>query len=313
MRTFWFGVFVLWSNSVFAQFEKFEDLTALYDLNQNEIEQTAGFSCRIHINYVEVANRTAPKPDSEKTYTVAREQYLRLVAKGSKRRVDSISGEWRSDLRLGVRYSPPGLLRNDLQTGGKDLTLLDEGVVDRSLKFHQYGFWQSVFHLPQLWASGITSHERWPKQKAVACVQRAFNDKTQWHALSNYRNSAMIVVYQDEVDFLPVRFDYFETPDGKQIDKEAFDGEYKTWNRVSEARIQWQDLGSGLYGPKSLSIYTNNGRDNTMSIYFADWKIGDAVDSSLLDEAEFRKLDKKKFPYGDLIKAFPDHPPAIVK
>lgn len=313
MRTFLFGVVVLWSNSVFRQLQKFEDLAALYDLNQNEIEQTAGFSCMIHINHVEVGKRTAPKADSENTYTVAREQYLRLVEKGNKRRVDSISGEWRSTLGSGIRSNPPGLRRNDLQINEKDLTLLDDGVVDRSLKFHQYGFWQSVFHLPHLWPPGITYWEKWPKKKAVACVQRELSGKTQWNALLNHGTGAIVVVHDDEVEFLPVRFDYFQSPDGKPVDKKTFVGVDKTWKKICEAKIQWEDLGSGLYGPKSLSFYCNNGDDHTMSIYFSDWKIGDAVDSSLLDEAEFRKLDKKKFPYGDLIKAFPDHPPAIVR
>jgi hypothetical protein len=312
MKTFWFLVLGLWSSSVLGQLQKFEDLAALYDLNQNEIEQTSGFSCRIHINYVMVGN-AAPKADSEKTYTVVREQYLRLVEKGSKRRVDSISGEWRSELGSGLRHAPPGLRRNDLQIGEKDLTLIDEGVADRPLKFYRYGFWQSVFHLPQLWASGITYWERWPKEKAAACVQQEVNGKTRWHALLSQRTSAIVVVHHDEVDFLPVALDYFDAPGGKPIDKNTFNGVDKTWKKTSQARIQWEDLGSGLYGPKSLSIHTDNGNDHTMSIYFSDWKIGKAVDSSLLDEAEFRKLDKKKFPYGDLIKAFPEHPPTVLK
>lgn len=312
MRTLCFLVFVLWSNSVFGQLQKFEDLAALYDLNQNEIEQNAGFSCRIHINYVMVGKKRSTEEDPTTTYTVVTEQYLRLVEKGNKRRVDSISGVWRSDLGMYTRYSPPGLQRNDLQTGDKDLTLLDEGVVDRSRNFHQYGFWQSVFHLPQLWASGITSLERWPKRKAVDCVQRNVNGKTQWHALLNPRTYAMVVVHDDKVDFLPVRIDYFEAPLAS-FAKEKFDGVDATWVKRSEAKIQWQKLGSGLYGPKSLWIHTKTGGDHTMSIYFTDWKIGDAVDSSLLDEAEFRKIDKKKFPYGDLLKAFPDHPPTVVQ
>jgi hypothetical protein len=321
MRTLWFLVFVLWSNSVFGQLQKFEDLAALYDLNQNEIEQNAGFSCMIHINYVEVTKRTTE--GAEKTYTVAREQYLRLVEKGNKRRVDSISGESRSDLGssrsnapglLRIDSKPPGLLRNDLQTGDKDLTLLDGGVVDRSLNFHQYGFWQSVFHLPQLWASAITSLERWPKDKApVDCAQRKVNGTTQWHALQSPRDYVMVVEFDDKVEFLPVKISRFEATYLTSFRKETFDGVDTTWKKKSEAKIQWQKLGSGLYGPKSLWIHTKSFDDHTMSIYFTDWKIGDAVDSSLLDEAEFRKLDKKTFPYGDLIKAFPEHPPTVLK
>jgi hypothetical protein len=306
MKTLWFLVFVLWSNSVFGQLQKFEDLAALYDLNQNEVE-TDGFSCLIHINY---AQSRESEDTSKQPYTNVREQYLRLVEKGKKRRVDSISGEWQSDLG-DVRFEPPGLRRNDLQTGDKDLTL-DGGVVDRPLNFHQYGFWQPVFHLPQLWASAIPSSEQWPKNKAVDCVQRKVNGKTQWHALLNPRTYAMVVVPDDKVDFLPVRIDFFEAPLAS-FAKEKFDGVDATWVKRSEAKIQWQKLGSGLYGPKSLWIHTKTGGDHTMSIYFTDWKIGDAVDSSLLDEAEFRKLDKKTFPYGDLIKAFPEHPPTVLK
>ncbi|MFN9418920.1 MAG: hypothetical protein ACK578_15715 [Pirellula sp.] len=124
---------------------------------------------------------------------------------------------------------------------------------------------------------------------------------------------AMVVEFDEKVKFLPVRIDYFETTDVSQLGKETFNGVDSTWKKKSEAKIQWQDLRSGLYGPKSLSIHTYNIDDHTMSIYFTDWKIGDAVDSSLLDEAEFRKLDKKKFPYNDLIKAFPDQPPTVIK
>jgi hypothetical protein len=171
-----------------------------------------------------------------------------------------------------------------------------------------------VFHLPQLWAPAIPNLERWPKEKdAVDCVQRKVNGKTQWHARLGPRYWAKVVEFDDNVKFLPVRIDYFETTDVSQLGKESFNGVDSTWKKKSEAKIQWQEIGSGLYGPKSLSIHTTNTDDHKMSIYFTDWKIGEAVDSSLLDEAEFRKLDKKKFPYGDLIKAFPDHPPTVLK
>ena len=102
--------------------------------------------------------------------------------------------------------------------------------------------------------------------------------------------------------------------DGLPIEAKDFTSVDSKWKKVGSSKIEWQELGSGLYAPKKIKKHNVvPPGEKTMDIHFTNWKVGEAIDKSMIEEAEFRKIEQRKFPFDDLIKAFPDHPPAIVK
>jgi hypothetical protein len=287
---------------------------SLYELNQNEIEERQGFSCCMYSNYIQEVKEPEP-------LKLAREQYLELIQKGNKRRVDSISSQVRSDSsdeQMATKF--PGIRRtravqrNDLRIGQTELMITERGAVNREGKFHAFGFWQSVFELPWLWPQAVDQVIPIPKSRFVVCLELESKGKTIWHCLHDYREGVSTFVFDKEVSFLPREIEIFKPVNAMPMEIKSFAGADSNWRKVGTTKIEWQELASGLYAPKKIQMHNIvPPGEKTMDIHFTDWKIGDAVDKSMLDETEFRKIEQRKFPFDDLIKAFPEHPPAIVK
>lgn len=167
-------------------------------------------------------------------------------------------------------------------------------------------------------ASSDIQHRRLAQKKYIEFVEVEEQGKKSAHQLYSTLENARKVLYDPDVEWLPVAMHHFMPKVNEaKIPKKDFSGGINKdqWKQIGTSRIKWEDLGGGLYAPKTIEMQSSadNSGETVAVVHFKDWKIGEDADLSKLDEAEFMKLTNKHFRFESIIKAFPEHPPAIRK
>jgi hypothetical protein len=324
MKSLWFIILsVLLSSPIFAQVQEFEDYMSLFYLNQSDVEDRLGYSCNIYAACM-IDLKDYRSPDKEVQHR-STERYIRVVHVGKIERQDTSWAQFHS-----VSTMPAKIKSNTLKTPDRTLRTRPNGIMEintipRGQPGNQRGnlndWFYSPFEIgywaPSMYMDGAAAPNKIPN---IKCIKTEEDGCTVWWTLMDNRRAVVRIAYDKDVEYLPRSISLLPSPTAiASADFTSGDSEWKK-KKFYEFELEWHKLDSeDLYVPKYLRGRTSGlqaggfANNASIDIHYANWKVGESVDKTLLDEEEFKKLDARTFPFDDLIKAFPDHPPAIVK
>jgi hypothetical protein len=306
MKTIWFVLFnLMLVSQVLGQVQDFEDHMSLYRLNQSDVEDRLGYSCNVYVSWM------CTYEDKREDAT---DRYVHVTHKGNVHRADVWFGGIRSDdpntrnVKSSTLRTPEFSIRTNFENKMEKTVKRNTPAWEFHFSPFEYGQYP-----PMTYGGWGFAHADFPN---IECYKSEDESRgVVWSTLSTHLHMFYRIEFDKEVGYLPRKITGMthKTPDTK-ISRVGFTGESPDFVQVSEWKLNWKRIESHdlfvpteLYGTGSLL-----GRDDKIQIVYKNWKLGDDVDKTALDEDAFIKINPKQFNFEALIKAFPEHKSAII-